>query len=205
MGNPGFATQFKCSTYIDHAFNLLLLLLDAQRGPVHLLLLMPQLLQGLFQQLPVPYQLILLRLQLCLLLAWAQGNPVHHLPCPGHYLTSSQALGSDPGELLTCATLGCGAAAPGIQAVSSCTHLWGQGLAQLGLERRTRSFPRKGRAPHHVAHPRTCSRHGTLSAVQIPSPNVFFSILVALINAALLHCLCHRSPLDSPSMEQNWL
>lgn len=92
--------QCRCSAYLGHAFNLLLPLPDAQRKPVHLLLLQPQLLPGLIQQLPVPLQLLLLGfqltatdLQLCLLLGWAQRKPVHYLPCPGHYLTSSQVTG----------------------------------------------------------------------------------------------------------------
>lgn len=43
-----------------------------------------------------------------------------------------------------------------------------------------------------------------MSAVEILSLNVVFSTLVALKNAALPHCLCHISPLDSHSREQNW-
>lgn len=40
--------------------------------PVHLLL---------GSQLTVP------QLQLCLLLRWAHGKPMHYLPCPGHCFT----------------------------------------------------------------------------------------------------------------------
>lgn len=92
--------QCKCSTYLGHVFNVLLPLPDAQRSPVHLLLLQPQLLPGLLQQLPVPRQLLLLGFQLtapdlqfCLLLGWAQEKLMHYLPCPGHYLMSSQVMG----------------------------------------------------------------------------------------------------------------
>lgn len=92
--------QRRCSAYLGHAFNLLLPLPNAQHGPIHLLLLQPQLLPGLVQQLPVLCQLLLLGfqlaapdLQLCLLLGWAQGKPMHYLPCPGHYLRSSQVMG----------------------------------------------------------------------------------------------------------------
>lgn len=40
--------------------------------------------------------------------------------------------------------------------------------------------------------------------MEIFSLNVVFFILVVLTNAALPQCLCHISPLDSPSGEQNW-